>query len=121
MSLEKAVSSFTGKNGIRMNCAQSVLNGFKEEFKISGDKLIEFQKYGGGRAPDGACGAFYAAKTILESSGGEGKIEELEKTFMDCANSTKCREIKMNNCLSCLGCVEKASLFLDSYLKSKNK
>lgn len=121
MSLEKAVSNFTGQNGARMNCAQSVLSGFKEEFDISEDRLREFQKYGGGRAPGGACGAFYAAKTILESSGGEGKTCELEKAFMDCANSTKCREIKMNGRLSCLGCVQKASEFLDAYLKSKKQ
>lgn len=121
MSLEKAVSSFTGQNGVRMNCAQSVLNGFKEEFNISDGKIAEFQKYGGGRAPGGLCGAFYAAKTILEKNNGEEKLKELEKEFMNCAGSTKCREIKMGRGLSCQGCVEKSSKFLDSVLKSSKE
>lgn len=113
MSLEKAVSSYTGQNGVRMNCAQSVLNGFKEEFNISEDKIKEFQNYSGGRAPGGLCGALYAAKTILESRNNEKKFEELEKEFTSCAGSTKCKEIRMNRCLSCSGCVEKVSEFLD--------
>jgi hypothetical protein len=118
MSFEKAISSYTGKNGERrMNCAQSIVNGFKDECNILPDTIYEFQNYGGGRAPGGLCGAYYAAKTLLESSKVKDKIQELEQDFINDAGSVKCREIRQNRRLNCLGCVEKSSRYLDTTLK----
>ena len=100
MSFEKAISSYTGKNGERrMNCVQSIVNGFKEECNILPDTIHEFH-YGGGRAPGGLCGAYYAAKTLLDSSKVKDKIQELEQDFINDAGSVKCREIRQNRRLN---------------------
>lgn len=114
MPVNKAKNYFLGKDGIkRLNCAQSVICAFKEEYGIDEDMIEKFKEFGGGRAPEGVCGAYYAAKFVLEKSKSE-KIVELSKNLTDLAGSLKCTEIRANKKLSCLGCVEKASEFLDS-------
>lgn len=100
---------FLGKNGFeRLNCAQAIIMAFKNEFNLSDEYLNSFKEMGAGKAPDGYCGAFYAARTLigLEKN---NKIEDFEKYFSEHAGSLKCREIRGNRKLSCVGCVEKSS------------
>ncbi|MCX8129613.1 MAG: C-GCAxxG-C-C family protein [Clostridia bacterium] len=112
MSISRAKNYYLGQNGSnRMNCAQAVICAFKENFNLK-DELIElFRAYGGGNAPDGLCGAFFAAKYILENNKSDDYIE-LEKFFIEHAGSLKCRDIKGLRKLSCVGCVEKSAEFL---------
>jgi len=98
-----------------------LLSKYKEafEFKIEEDKvnidenyLSSFKEYGGGRAPEGYCGAFYAAKMLLSLSE-EHNIQDFEGYFMKHAGSLKCKDIRQGKRLSCLGCIEKSSEYID--------
>jgi len=112
MPINKAKNHFLGKDGFeRMNCAQSMVYTFKKKFNIDVD-IESFKKYGGGRAPEGLCGALYAAEYILRKVNMTEKVKDLEKFFFDQASALKCRDIRREKKLSCLGCVEKCSEFL---------
>lgn len=95
-----------------MNCAQSVLSAFKEKFNLDDDLVDSFKAYGGGRAPAGLCGAYYAVKFIVDRHDKE-KAEKLEQYFLEHAGALECSHIKQLRKLSCVGCVEKSSEFLE--------
>lgn len=95
-----------------MNCAQSVVSAFKEKFNLDDNMVEAFQAYGGGRAPAGLCGAYYAVKAIVEKYDRE-KAAELEEYFLGHAGALECSNIKSMRKLSCVGCVEKSSEFLE--------
>lgn len=65
MSLLKTREYYLGVNGNKKhNCAQAVIAGFKDKFSLE-DGLVEtFTAHGGGKAPEGCCGALYAARHI---------------------------------------------------------
>ena len=114
MPVNTAKNHYLGKEGCkRMNCAQSVISAFKEKFDLNEETIEAFRVYGAGRAPEGLCGALYAAKYILEKGFEEGKVNELEKYFIEQAGAVKCHEIRAGKKLSCLGCIEKSSEFLE--------
>lgn len=112
MSIEKSKSHFSGKAGEKLNCAQSILTAFKDTFALPDQLIARFKAYGGGKAPGGLCGAFYAAKVIVEKHS-PGKLKDLETAFRAAAGSTACEEIRSSRKLSCLGCIEKAAEFLE--------
>lgn len=114
MSKEKARAHFLGQPGHKkLNCGQTIVHAFQDKFSLSDEMVAQFARYGGGNAPEGHCGAFYAAKVILESRHPE-KLKDCQKTFIDQAHSTKCQEIRSSRKLSCLGCVEKAAESLEN-------
>ncbi len=113
MSVVKAKNNYTGQGGCRrMNCAQAVMSAFSEDFNIDESMVEAFKNYGGGRAPDGLCGAYYAVRYILGKTEPD-RLEELEKHFLEHAGALECRNIKGLKRLSCVGCVEKSSEFLE--------
>ena len=113
MSVVKAKNNYTGQDGCRrMNCAQAVMSAFSKDFNIDESMVDAFKNYGGGRAPDGLCGAYYAVRYIL-SRVEPDRLEELEKHFLEHAGALECRNIKGLKKLSCVGCVEKSSEFLE--------
>jgi hypothetical protein len=112
MSIEKAKEYFSGLSGQqRLNCTQAVLKAFQEKFSVTDDFISQCKAYGAGKAPEGCCGAFFAAKYILEKHSPE-KCKDLENKFTAAAGSTKCKEIRALRKLSCLGCIEKAAEML---------
>ncbi len=113
MSAIEAKNNYIGVNGSKMNCAQAVLSAFKEKYNIENESVELFRNYGGGKAPDGLCGAYYAVKYILSNYDKE-KVEELENYFLENAGALQCNNIKGLKKLSCVGCVEKSSEFLES-------
>jgi hypothetical protein len=96
MPKEKAKNNYLGKNGPRLNCAQSVAAAFTADQVI----LDNLSACGRGEAPDGWCGAAHAAKALTQN----GPL--VEKTYVEKAGSVKCAEIRKNRKLSCVGCVE---------------
>lgn len=113
MSKEKAREYYTDKrSGKRLNCGQSVIAAFREKFLLDENSVALFAALGSGRAPGGECGAFYAAKFIL----GADRKDDIEKCgdiFLSKAGSIKCKEIRQGKELSCVGCIETASEFLE--------
>lgn len=115
-----AKNHYLGKEGCqKMNCAQAVLCAFKNQFEINQNTIDLFKGFGGGNAPEGMCGAYYAARYILENSSAEQHLSELENYFLQHAGDTRCKEIKESRKLSCVGCVEKNSEFLVEYLEKE--
>lgn len=101
----------------RGNCAMSVAYAFAKAKGLSEEEAIakaqEFQGFGGGRAPEGLCGALYAAQTLNPD-----KKLEIEKVFKEGAkNCTHCKEIRPNAIIPCNSCVELAGCALDKVNK----
>jgi hypothetical protein len=84
------------------NCAQSILKGFQEEFRIPDEVINDFRAYGGGRAENGLCGALYAANYLIRKKGGE----LLDTSFSNKVSFIKCKDIRQNKCCSCADCVK---------------
>lgn len=115
MSKTKATELYLGLNGNKKhNCAQAVIAGFKSEFSLNDELVAAFAAHGGGKAPEGCCGALFAALHIFQSED-TCEIEKLTESFISAAGSTKCKEIRSTKKLSCLGCVEKAAEILENH------
>jgi hypothetical protein len=113
MLVELAKNYYLGKIGSkRMNCAQSIIKAFEEQFKTEADLIERFSSYGRGKAPEGLCGAFYATKYLSENSSEDINFAEFEKRFIEQAGSIKCTEIKAARRLSCPDCIGKCAEFL---------
>lgn len=113
MPVKKAVSFFVGSGGQpRLNCGQAVAMAFREKFNLSDEFIKDLVSSGFGKAPDGVCGALYAAQIILRQTGND-KIEEVFKVFSDHTGSVYCSDIRKLRKVSCVGCVKKAASILD--------
>ena len=98
----------------RLNCAQSVLKAFQKQYDIPDNFIDLYAEFGYGKAPEGYCGAFYAAKYLFEKENVSSKI--LEDHFLKYAGSLLCKEIRTNRNLSCLQCVEEATRIVINHL-----
>ncbi|MBQ3776651.1 MAG: hypothetical protein II835_00900 [Fibrobacter sp.] len=111
MSIAELAKSFHAEH--RGNCAMSVAFAFARASGKSEKEALEsaemFRNYGGGRAPNGTCGALYAAKMMQPDHS-----EALEDYFRRGAkNCTLCKEIRPNAVIPCNRCVEIAGEALD--------
>ena len=115
MIKELAVNHFTGKKGyVRLNCAQTIVQIFRDKFDFITDGTIsDFKKKGVGKADGGECGMVYAAKFILQNSGRIDMILDFEKFFTDYAGSLKCKEINKKKREFCTRCIEETAEYLD--------
>ncbi len=104
--IENAVNRYKGKNGMsKENCSMSIIKSFHESSApMKTDELSEFSGFGGGRAPEGYCGALYAAEKLIDKSNSLG-FKEIKNSFLEEAGSLKCREIRKLGKLPCEGCV----------------
>lgn len=117
MSAELAKKYYTEKdNTKKLNCAQSVTKAFQGFAKISDEEINGLVKCGGGRSPEGLCGALYAAKVIFDKIDKE-EFEKARKIFIVAAGSDKCREIRSINKCTCLECVVVAAKYIENYEK----
>ncbi|EDR24131.1 hypothetical protein, conserved [Entamoeba dispar SAW760] len=88
------------------NCSQSVAYGYSEATGNRKELIEQLSGCGGGRAPEGYCGALYAAIQIL----GEDKKEACISKFKESSNGcTKCKEIRGSNVIPCRECVRAAA------------
>lgn len=105
---ETAKAYYLGKKGPhRLNCAQAIAVTLQEKYPLGDETMAQLSSCGGGRAPECYCGAFYAAKCILDRYASEKTAEKME-LLQSFAGSLKCREIKALRKKSCLECIEKA-------------
>ena len=110
MSVAKAIRAYTREN---LNCAQSVLRAFQEDFEIEDECIAAAAKLGGGRAGNGLCGALHAAERLSPDAEVKAAIHQ---RFATAAGSDKCREIRKLGRLSCGECVETAAGLLAEYV-----
>lgn len=109
MKDQKAASLFHGKE--KLNCAQAVLKAFQEEASIPDSAINEAKAAGGGRAPDGLCGAVHSAKLLASN---DFIRDQIDRSFIEIAGSTRCYEIRGLKKLSCSGCVALAARLLEN-------
>ena len=113
MSVVQAKNFYLGQDGNRrMNCALAIMSAFKESHKLSEEQVNRVGRCGSGMAPDGLCGAYYAATVILED-----EVGILEEKFKEKAGSLKCKEIRTGKMLSCVGCVEHSAKIIVEHSK----
>ncbi len=111
--LDLTMNHFLAKEGYeKKNCAQAILCGFQQPLKFDDELIESFKAYGGGRAPEGVCGAIYGAVHALETSGKGDAINALHLYFEKNAGSIKCKAIKEARQMSCADCVAAAANFL---------
>ncbi|MCU0858886.1 MAG: C-GCAxxG-C-C family protein [Pontiellaceae bacterium] len=101
------------KNG-RGNCAQAVALAWKDKKQPESEHHSLFSGCGGGRAPEGLCGAVHAA---CELAGGHQK-ETIKEQFKARANGQiTCKEIRRNRIMTCTECVTTAAELLEELTK----
>lgn len=96
MEIQQALDNYTGQAGQRLNCAQAVAAAFGKDPQA-------FASCGGGQAPDGWCGAAYAAAHLT------GNPEAIRSVFHQLAGAVTCKAIRQARQLPCPGCVETAA------------
>lgn len=101
--MSKSASEFFAEVPRRYNCAQSVAAGAGRE-----DLISDLAAMGGGRAPEGLCGALYAALQLLP----EEKKAAAMAEFQAVAGAVTCRDIKAGG-FPCPDCVAAAAKLLD--------
>lgn len=105
---EKAIAFFTSLPQAG-NCAQCVAKAFADDAAVK-----EMAACGGGKAPQGICGALHAALSLAA----EEDREEIREAFRKQTGSILCRELKGNWKIPCRKCVEIAAELLE---KKQNK
>ncbi|MBT8342299.1 MAG: hypothetical protein HKP58_15145 [Desulfatitalea sp.] len=111
---EKARNHFLGKKGHKkLNCAQTIVELFKDRFDFLSDETVKkFKKMGYGKAPEGQCGIVYAAKYIFEKQGRIDDSRLTEKYFIKIAGTTNCKELKKKKIPFCTECLVQTARFI---------
>lgn len=109
MPVERTLTAYKEE---RLNCAQSILRGFREHRNISEDEIIRARRFGGGRAEDGLCGALYAALQLVDDPMLRQRMQE---AFVASVGSDKCREIRGSGRIPCVECVRIAASLLATH------
>lgn len=113
----RALDSYTGKSGARLNCAQSVAFAGKSEFGLSDAELESFGGCGGGRAPDGLCGAIYAASSLIAKKSSLHAEQALSE-FKDAIGEVHCRAIRGARVHPCMDCVAQAAILAEKFINT---
>ncbi|MBE6419213.1 MAG: hypothetical protein E7031_03705 [Akkermansiaceae bacterium] len=104
---EKALSTFR-EPPFMYNCAQTICAAFGRE-----DLLDAMKSCGGGKAPDGICGALYAAMTLAED-----KAADVCNAFREIHGACTCRDLKGGQPrVACQDCVKTAASLLEKSLQ----
>ena len=114
MKAVEAMDLFHGRE--KFNCAQAVLKAFQVESGISEDTIETAAYHGGGRAPEGVCGALHVARVILT---GDPALKGIEKEFAGKAGSKQCLEIRGMRTLPCRGCVALSAYLIEHHLNAE--
>ena len=99
--VEQALATFRQKPYM-YNCAQTVCAAFGRE-----DLVEPMASCGGGRAPEGTCGALYGAMQVAPE-----KSAAILAAFTAANGASTCREIKCCNRVPCQECVRIAATLL---------
>lgn len=98
----------------RYNCAQAIAHCWSDDKSM----IAEMRLHGSGRAANGYCGAFYAAKQVSEKMNLDRVV--LESRFLERTGSLVCREIRAKRSVSCKECVDVAHDILTELSSQKS-
>lgn len=97
------------------NCAQAVAYEWREQ--IADPQVVEkMAQCGGGRAPEGICGALYAAQLVVPD-----KAEAIAEAFRKEVGALTCREIKGVCKTPCPVCVAAADALVAQLLEKTSR
>lgn len=88
------------------NCAQAIVKAYGRD-----DLLDPLKSCGGGKAPDGLCGALYAALLLASECGQDA----LKQQFFDEIGDIHCQMIRKTGQAKCIDCVRIASKLLEQH------
>jgi len=91
----------------RLNCAQSVLHAWRAVVGDTALTVTDLKPFGAGRAPEGLCGAVYAACLLAPD-----RADELKSAFAARVGSLYCKEIRAAKEHPCAECVAEAAELL---------
>ncbi len=97
---QKSASGYFHHPDYGYNCAQAITYHHGE----TAETLALMAKKGGGRAPQGICGALYGGLHVLRHD--PEKQQTLKQAFCQVVGSPICREIKTQRLASCHHCIE---------------
>ena len=87
-------------------CAQAVWKAYAAQAGLDEACLESLSRFGGGRAPDGECGALFAAKSLFQDRAAQRAIENI---FVRAAGDATCRAIRKGKTFTCGQCVQTAA------------
>ena len=90
-----------------LSCAQSVLHAWREVVGDTALTVANLRPAGAGQAPEGLCGAIYAACLLAPD-----RAEELKAAFAAGVGSLYCKEIRAAKKHPCAECVAQAAELL---------
>ncbi len=100
------------------NCAQAIHKSQQAHTGLSDEEIeLHFRPMGGGRAPEGVCGALYAIQTLVD----EDRQQALSEEFRHRTGGTTCRELKGRCGRSCLELVGIAEEILEQELTNSKQ
>lgn len=102
--MSKALELFTATPKLH-NCAQAVAGGFDRD-----DLVAELATQGGGKAPEGRCGALHAA--MLLAGDNQDRVRE---EFIAELGSEQCIALKRELKVPCAKCVEIGEKLANKY------
>lgn len=91
------------------NCAQAIAYRWHDLYHCA-DIVERYAPYVGGRAPEGFCGALYAAMQACPSH-----ADDIKREFSEHCGGTLCREIKSSNRTPCEECVDTADKLVEKF------
>ena len=91
------------------NCAQAVAFAFRHVSGLTDADVADHKRNGGGRAPEGHCGALHAALQVLPE---EPRRADLLEQFKARVGSVCCRDIRAAKVTPCAACVQTAATLL---------
>ncbi|MCU4175775.1 hypothetical protein [Carboxylicivirga sp. N1Y90] len=100
---EKASSIYRHPD-YRLNCAQVLVYKWCEQNRISDLKVSDLMGLGSGRAPEGMCGALYAAQRIFSEDQTTQNV--LKEKFANEFGSFGCDAIRSNKDIDCQTCID---------------
>lgn len=94
---------------LKHNCAQAIAYRWKELYNDN-DIVSHYAPYIGGRAPEGYCGALFAAMQARPVY-----ADKIKEEFAARCGGVLCRDIKGNTRTPCEVCVETADKLVEKY------
>lgn len=108
--MEKATHTFHHPHYAH-NCAQAITHKWHKLFNRSDALVAQGKAWGGGRAPEGICGAMYAGLQLVA----DYQKKTFAEQFIQQAGHAQCKIIRRQGVTSCVQCVEIADLLLDHF------